>query len=130
MRYRNLILRVGLNIQKLAVLTCIFLMIFPRVSAVQTAETEREKGSPSKQSSQSPLLEESYIVTKNHIVKTILVTGEMAAERSRDISCPRIRSGFSSVVTFMADEGSNVREGDRILEFDSSDLVSSKAEAE
>lgn len=73
---------------------------------------------------------EVYQVVRSDIVKTIIVSGELQAERSREISCPRIRSGFSSTITFMADEGANVSEGDRILEFDSSDLVSSKAEAE
>jgi len=130
MRFRNLILRVGSNIDKLAVMTGVFLMVSPGVGAAQLVETGKEKDSTPKTSRPRPRLEEPYVVTKNDIVKTILISGEMVAERSRDISCPRIRSGFSSMVTFMADEGSNVREGDRILEFDSSDLASSKAEAE
>jgi multidrug resistance efflux pump len=92
-------------------------------------------GTDSKDKSTGPatdsiLARRPYTVGRSDIVKTILLSGEMVAERSRDLSCPRIRSGFSSTVTFMADEGSTVREGDRILEFDSSDLVSSKAEAE
>lgn len=71
-----------------------------------------------------------YTVERTDVMRSIIVSGELVAEQSREISCPRIRSGFSSTITFMADEGANVSQGDRILEFDSSDLVSSKAEAE
>ncbi|UCF38474.1 MAG: efflux RND transporter periplasmic adaptor subunit, partial [Acidobacteriota bacterium] len=73
---------------------------------------------------------ETFLVQRGDIVRTIIISGELQAEQSREINCPRIRSGFSSTITFMADEGINVRQGDRVLEFDSSDLVSSKGEAE
>ncbi|HYK89854.1 MAG TPA: efflux RND transporter periplasmic adaptor subunit [Acidobacteriota bacterium] len=73
---------------------------------------------------------EAYTVKSTDIPHTILVTGELKAARTRDILVPNIRSGFGSSVTFLALEGSSVKQGERILEFDASTLLSQKAEAE
>ena len=64
------------------------------------------------------------------VVKRLVFTGELRAERSIQISVPRISSAFASTITFLAPEGAQVRRGERIVEFDASTLLSSKSEAE
>jgi len=71
-----------------------------------------------------------YKVTRGQIVKEIVLTGELKAERSTIINAPNIRSSFSNTVSMMAPEGSFVKKGQRILEFDDSSLMSNKSEAE
>lgn len=98
----------------------------------QSAERESGKSqlSAEKKSSGDEKKPEPYTVSSIDIPHTILITGELKAARSRDILVPNIRSGFGSSVTFLAVEGSAVKQGERILEFDASALLSQKAEAE
>lgn len=72
----------------------------------------------------------AYTVTKGQIIKEIVLTGELKAARSTSISTPNIRSSFSNTVSFLAPEGSLVKKGERIVEFDDSSLMSNKSEAE
>jgi HlyD family secretion protein len=72
----------------------------------------------------------TYVVKKDQIIKDIVLSGELLAERSIQINAPRIQSSFSNTVTFLAPEGSIVKKGERIVEFDDSSLLSSKSEAE
>jgi HlyD family secretion protein len=72
----------------------------------------------------------AYVVKKDQIIKDIVLSGELRAERSVQITAPRIQSSFSNTVTFLAPEGSIVKKGERIVEFDDSSLLSSKSEAE
>jgi len=72
----------------------------------------------------------SYIVAKGQIVKEILLTGELKAARSTSIATPNIRSSFANTVSFLALEGTIVKKGERIVEFDDSSLLSQKSEAE
>ncbi len=69
-------------------------------------------------------------VGASDIDHTILITGELRAEKSRDLTVPRIRSGFASAVTYMTLEGTQVKQGERVLEFDASALLSLQSEAE
>ncbi|HXK59386.1 MAG TPA: efflux RND transporter periplasmic adaptor subunit [Acidobacteriota bacterium] len=64
------------------------------------------------------------------VLKTFFITGELRAQRAIQISVPRIRSGFASLVTFLAPEGAQVKEGERLVEFDSSTLMSQHSEAQ
>ncbi len=73
---------------------------------------------------------ESIKVSKGDVVKSILLTGELQAEKSTDLQVPRIRTGFASSVTFLAPEGEYVKKGERVMEFDASGLLSQKSEAE
>jgi multidrug efflux pump subunit AcrA (membrane-fusion protein) len=77
-----------------------------------------------------PPEDNEYTVAVGDIVKTVVVSGELQAARYREISVPRIRSAFGSSIAFLADEGAAVKQGDRILEFDSSNLLNQKSEAE
>jgi HlyD family secretion protein len=72
----------------------------------------------------------AYIVSKGQIVKELLLTGELKAARSTSIAAPNIRSSFSNTLSFIAPEGTLVKKGERIVEFDDSSLVSQKSEAE
>jgi multidrug efflux pump subunit AcrA (membrane-fusion protein) len=72
----------------------------------------------------------AYNVTKGQIIKELVLTGELKAARSTSINTPNIRSSFSNTVGFLAPEGSLVKKGERIVEFDDSSLMSNKSEAE
>jgi len=71
-----------------------------------------------------------YIVAKGQVLRNLYLTGELHAERSTSIYAPRIRRSFGSMVTFLAPEGELIREGERIVEFDDSSLLSQRSEAE
>ncbi len=73
---------------------------------------------------------EVYTVKKGDITRDILITGELKAALSRDIKAPEIRSMFGTSITFMALEGTEVKKGERILEWDATTLLSQKSEAE
>ncbi|MFB3902832.1 MAG: efflux RND transporter periplasmic adaptor subunit [Acidobacteriota bacterium] len=64
------------------------------------------------------------------IFKKFFITGELRAANAVQISVPRIRSSFSSVVTYLAPEGSQIKQGERLVEFDSSALISQRSEYE
>jgi len=72
----------------------------------------------------------TYKLVRTDMVRTILVTGELTAARSRDITAPETHGGFSNAVTFLAIEGAPIKQGERLVEFDPSALLSQKAEAE
>jgi HlyD family secretion protein len=72
----------------------------------------------------------SYIVAKGQVLKELVLTGELKAASSTMINAPNIRSSFSNTVTFLAPEGAHVKQGERIVEFDDSSLLSNKSEAE
>jgi HlyD family secretion protein len=83
-------------------------------------------------SNSSPILNKpaEYKVTTGEVIKEIVLTGELKAERSTVINAPNIRSSFSNTVSMMAPEGSFVKKGERIIEFDDASLLSNKSEAE
>jgi len=71
-----------------------------------------------------------YEVAEDQIVTEVVLTGELRAEHSVTIGAPDIRSSSSNTITFLADEGSQIKKGDRIVEFDDSSLLSRQSEAE
>jgi multidrug efflux pump subunit AcrA (membrane-fusion protein) len=71
-----------------------------------------------------------YVVGTNEIVRDLLLTGELKAARSTVINAPRIQNSFGSTITYLADEGTIVRAGQRIVEFDDTNLVNQRADAE
>jgi len=102
------------------------------VSQPSVSRAPNKQGSAPKAAESLPAAQkrEAYTVAPADIPHTILINGELRAERSREITVPRIRSGFASTVTYMALEGTQVKQGERILEFDASNLLSQKSEAE
>jgi HlyD family secretion protein len=71
-----------------------------------------------------------YKVATGQVVRNLVLTGELHAARSVVINAPNIRSSFGNMVTYLAPEGSNIKQGERIVEFDDSSLMSQKSEAE
>jgi HlyD family secretion protein len=85
---------------------------------------------PTSAAPSKPSKPKSYTVASGQILKEIVLTGELRAASSTEISVPDIRSSFSNTVTFLAPEGKLVKKGERIVEFDDSSLASSRSEAE
>jgi HlyD family secretion protein len=71
-----------------------------------------------------------YKVAKGRIQKDLILTGELKSARSTSITAPNIRSSFGNMVTFLAPEGSEIKKGQRIVEFDDSALMNQKSDAE
>jgi HlyD family secretion protein len=92
--------------------------------------TKTEAPLPTSPATPKPSKPVSYTVSKGQIIKRLVLTGELRAERSTIINAPDIRSSFSNTVTFLAPEGKKVKQGERIVEFDDSSLSNSKSEAE
>jgi multidrug efflux pump subunit AcrA (membrane-fusion protein) len=66
---------------------------------------------------------EPLVVSKGSISERILLTGELAATKSAELKTPRTRS-WRVAIRWLAKEGAKVKEGDRVVEFDNSQLVS------
>ncbi len=71
-----------------------------------------------------------HTVAKEQIVKDLVLTGELEAAKSIVITAPRIRSSFQNMVTYMAPEGEQIKQGQLVVEFDDSSLLSQQSEAE
>jgi len=71
-----------------------------------------------------------YIVETGEVIRNILLTGELKAERAVVINAPRTNNNSSSSITFLADEGSYVKAGQRIVEYDDSNLVNNRVDQE
>jgi len=72
----------------------------------------------------------NYVVEKNEIVRDIVLSGELQAKNFLSLTVPRIQSNFGNTITYLAPEGSIVKKGERIIEFDDSSLLNSMADAE
>jgi multidrug efflux pump subunit AcrA (membrane-fusion protein) len=118
---------------KTAAVVFIFLAtgLFFRPAFTQNSVAESTQASASMPSPAEPESKPAiYKVDAGQIVKELVLTGEMRAERSVVINAPDIRSSFSNMITFLADEGAQIKKGDRIVEFDDSSLLSQISEAE
>jgi HlyD family secretion protein len=94
----------------------------PKAAGTEKAPAAVPAGAPQKT--------HTHKVGTADLTRMFLITGELRAARSRDITVPRVRSGFASTITFLVLEGTEVKKGDRILEFDAAALLNSKTEAE
>ncbi len=90
----------------------------------------KQQAAPDKKASAEERKYVPFTVALTELPHSIVITGELKAARSRDILVPHIRSGFGAALTFLAPEGSYAKQGQRILEFDASTLISQKEEAE
>lgn len=57
-------------------------------------------------------------VTRGAITDRVLLTGELQAASAIDLTVPRTRVTWELAIRWMAEDGSFVRAGDRVLEFD------------
>jgi HlyD family secretion protein len=112
------------------------LFLAPLAAAAVLLTPGRGDSQAKKEAAEAPAAQKApesspvHTVGTADLTRTIQVTGELRAAKSRDIYGPRIRSGFASAVTFLVLEGTPVKQGQRIVEFDASALESQQAEAE
>lgn len=90
------------------------------VSAQATQPQSGSAAAPKKEGADAPKV---YAVAKGDIARTILITGELQAIRSLDIQAPATKATASNSITFMAEEGSTIRKGEKLVEFDASALM-------
>jgi multidrug efflux pump subunit AcrA (membrane-fusion protein) len=105
-------------------------MHYEPASAQNPGLKSTKSETPLPASAPAPARPVSYTVSSGQIIREVVLTGELRAARSTAINAPDIRSSFSNTVTFLAPEGKIVKQGERIVEFDDSSLLSSKSEAE
>lgn len=70
----------------------------------------------------------SYEVKTVPMKGSLLFTGEVKAKRSIDIVSPRGRERFGGSISYLPTEGATVKKGDRLVEFDTSDLLNEQLE--
>ncbi len=70
----------------------------------------------------------TYEVKTVSMKNSILFTGEVKAKRSIEIVSPRGRERFGGSISYLPTEGATVKKGDRLVEFDTSDLLSEQLE--
>ena len=71
-----------------------------------------------------------YIVGTGEITRDLLLTGELKAANSSVITAPRSQNNFGNTITFLADEGTIVKAGELVVEFDDTSLINNKTDAE
>lgn len=107
--------------------------VFWETTFAQAPKVNKAKTSPSTPEPAVPepaTKSDIYEVVEDQIVTDVVLTGELRAERSVTIGAPDLRSSSSNTITYLADEGSQIKKGDRIVEFDDSSLLSQQSEAE
>ena len=77
-----------------------------------------------------PERDRTYTVAKGPVRKDLVLTGELKAAQSIVISAPDIRRSFSTMVTYLAPEGAQIKRGELMVEFDDSSLLSEESESE
>src|SRR6266542_3391253 len=101
--------------RSLLLLPVVCAMCFAWLGCRLFSAAKAQNAAPAK-SEMKPMLQKPrlfHTASKEDINDTILITGELRAERSRDLTVPRIQSGFASSVTFLALEGTKVKQGER-----------------
>ncbi|RPJ58409.1 MAG: HlyD family efflux transporter periplasmic adaptor subunit [Acidobacteria bacterium] len=98
-------------------------------STVYGQNSEKPAATPAKKP-EAAAKEQTVKPSQSDVFRKFFITGELRAANAVQISVPRIRSSFASVVTYLAPEGSQVKQGERLVEFDSSTLTSQRSEYE
>jgi HlyD family secretion protein len=96
----------------------------PNISGGQTAKPLAASNAA------SPKRVVSYAVTTGPVQKELVLSGELRAAQSTVINAPDIWNASGSMITFLAPEGSQIKKGERIVEFDDSSLLSMVSEAQ
>lgn len=115
------------------VLAVLSAVIFCEPSWAQNPSVNGAKTSkplPAPAASEPAAKSDIYKVVEDNIITEVILTGEMKAKHSVEIGAPDLRSSSENTITFLAEEGSEVKKGDRIVEFDDSSLLSRQSEAE
>jgi multidrug efflux pump subunit AcrA (membrane-fusion protein) len=118
-------LRRGLWI--LPVLVLGFLAVMPGrwfgTKAAQAPASSSSTSTPQGATAKGSTAPAVYTVANSDISRTILLTGELQSAQSTDIMVPTTKASATSTITFMADEGKTLKKGDRLVEYDTSALV-------
>jgi HlyD family secretion protein len=78
----------------------------------------------------TPVSAKSYIVADSDVIKEVILTGELQAARSTIFMVPNARNNSSFTIATLAPEGSLIKKGDLIVQFDDSSLLSQRSDAE
>jgi HlyD family secretion protein len=105
----------------LAILVLMGSHVLSTVSAQATAPKPGDLPEAKKEASSAVT---TYTVANGDVTRIILITGELQAIRSLEVTAPITRATSSNSITFMADEGANIRQGEKLIEFDNASLVS------
>lgn len=77
-----------------------------------------------------PANAKSYTVADSEIVKEVVLTGELQAAHSTIFMVPNTQNNSSYTVASLAPEGSLIKKGDLVVQFDDSSLLSQRSDAE
>jgi HlyD family secretion protein len=78
----------------------------------------------------TPASAKSYIVSDSDVLKEVILTGELYSAHSTIFMVPNARNNSSFTISSLAPEGSLIKKGDLIVQFDDSALLSQRADAE
>jgi multidrug resistance efflux pump len=73
---------------------------------------------------EDPNMRPSIEVTRGDLLVPVLLTGELAADESRVVSAPRTET-YELSIRWLAEDGAEVKQGDRLVEFDDTALLDS-----
>ena len=107
-------------------------ILFEPTSAQNPGVNDAKKSSPlpTPAASESAANSDIYEVAEDRIITEVVLTGKLRAERNVEINAPDIWGSSDATITFLAPEGSNIKKGDRLVEFDDSSLQTQISEAE
>ncbi len=89
---------------------------------------QAQSGEPSKTAARNVQGTSVYTVAPVNVDRAIVITGELQAARSVEIKVPRIRSSSQTTITYLAPEGEVIKEGQPLVTFDASSLLSQMSE--
>lgn len=81
------------------------------------------------QRAENPIVKE-YKVEATELKNSLLFTGELQAARSFSVTVPQTRSSFGNTIIFMPLEGTAVKQGELITEFDAASLAQQQDDIE
>jgi multidrug efflux pump subunit AcrA (membrane-fusion protein) len=116
----------------IAVLAVFSMGRYERLVAQNIGQPAKNAASPAtaNQATEVEAKNEIFNVKKGEVTRSLFFTGELTAARSVNIMAPRQRAAFQSTITYLAPEGEQIKAGDRLVEFDSSTLLSQRTEIE
>ena len=94
----------------------------------QSSPTQVKKSSLPQPKAPEAQAQGPYTVAATDVSRTLLLTGELQASRSREIQVPLTKASSTSTITYMAPEGEVIKQGQKLIEYDASSLLSLMAE--
>ncbi len=94
----------------------------------QSSPTQAKQSSLPQAKAPEAQFQGPYTVAATDVSRTLLITGELQASRSREIQVPLTKASSTSTITFMAPEGEVIKQGQKLIEYDASSLLSLMAE--